>query len=62
MGWASGSYLAQDLWNIVREHIRESNRKKIARKFYGLFCDEDADDWDCESQLIIDCDFSPEEN
>jgi len=54
MGWCSGSYLAQDTWNLVRKHIPVKERKKIAKKFLAKFEDHDADDWDSTSTLCQD--------
>lgn len=61
MGWASGSYLAQDVWNLVRPHIPQEKRKQLAAKIYDMFCDEDADDWDLSSPLCVDAEVKCEE-
>ncbi len=54
MGWASGSYLAQDVWSVVREHIPPKSRGDLARRIYEMFCREDADDWSPDSDLLKD--------
>lgn len=54
MGWASGSYLAAEVWGIVREHIDKKHRKECAGQIYRLFCEHDADDWSDDDQLVID--------
>ena len=43
MGWASGSEIASKLWNMVREHIPDSDRKKVAKKFIRVFQRYDCD-------------------
>ncbi len=54
MGWASGSYLAEDLYLSIRKYIPEENRKKVATIVYKKFSDDDADDWDKDSVLLKD--------
>lgn len=44
MGWASGSYLAEDVWKIVKPYIPDTDKKKAARKILDLFEHADADD------------------
>lgn len=43
MGWASGSSLAEDVWNIVRSYIPETDRKKIVMELVDRFEDDDCD-------------------
>jgi hypothetical protein len=43
MGWASGSELAENLWDLVREFVPEDRRKKIAKKFIDEFESMDCD-------------------
>jgi hypothetical protein len=57
MGWASGSYIAQDLWNKIKDNIIPEKRKDTAEEIYQAFCNEDADDWDYKSQLLIDAGY-----
>jgi hypothetical protein len=54
MGWYSGSYLAADIYKLVRKHIPEDKRKAIAGKIIDRFEQEDADDWDSGSLLCKD--------
>jgi hypothetical protein len=61
MGWASGSYLAQDIYDNIRDLIPEENRMKVADTIYSQFSDEDADDWDSESDLLKDAKISFED-
>jgi hypothetical protein len=53
MGWASGSYLAEEIYDKFREYIPEDKREELATWLYNRFCNEDADDWD-NSNLIKD--------
>jgi 16S rRNA C1402 N4-methylase RsmH len=46
MGWCTGSYMANDIWAIVKKYIPEKDKKKIAKKIVDIFRNEDADDWD----------------
>ncbi len=43
MGWGSGSYLAEAVWNLIKKEIPKEKRKKIASKLIDLFEDEDCD-------------------
>lgn len=57
MGWASGScgsYLAEALWQAIRDCVQPEKRKDCAERIYQLFSAEDADDWDPESDLQKD--------
>ncbi len=54
MGWASGSYLAQDLWTEIRNDIKLEKRERVARKIISSFCNRDADDWDLDHLLFKD--------
>lgn len=58
MGWASGSYLAQELWEEVRELIPLDKRREVAMKFFTMFSNEDADDWSFACNLFTDAGFS----
>jgi hypothetical protein len=68
MGWASGSYLAQDLYDEIRRYIQPGARKRVAKTIVQTFEDHDADDWDLGSKLHRDagmykrcgCDFNLE--
>ena len=43
MGWASGSEMADDLWNALRKHIDPKQLKKCARKVIDIFEQQDCD-------------------
>jgi hypothetical protein len=67
MGWASGSYLAEDIWNLVRKYIPDKDRVQVARKFVDLFKSFDCDTLQECDQLMKDVnilywgeDISPE--
>lgn len=58
MGWASGSYLAQDLWEDIRKVVKDKeDRKKLARSVISNFMGQDADDWDMNHRLFKDAGF-----
>jgi hypothetical protein len=68
MGWASGSYLAEDIWNLVREYIPDKDRVQVARRFVELFQSFDCDTLQECDQLMKDVnilyygeDISPED-
>ena len=46
MGWCTGSYIANDVWNLVRDYIPESERKVKAEAIIELFSNYDADCWE----------------
>ncbi len=49
MGWASGSEIADRIWDTVKEHIPESEKKSIALEIIKIFEDEDCDTiYECE--------------
>jgi hypothetical protein len=54
MGWANGSELAKEVYDLVRSYLPENKRKKVATKFYDLFTDMDADDFSGDSNLEKD--------
>ena len=43
MGWASGSSLADDIWEVVKFHIPANKRKKVAKELIKMFEDRDCD-------------------
>lgn len=54
MGWASGSELAEKLWEGVREFVPEEDRGVVAKFFIDAFEDQDCDTiYECE-QLVKD--------
>jgi cation transport regulator ChaB len=54
MGWASGSYFAEDLYNEIRKYIPKDKRKLVAEKIISAFENDDADDWGEDSKLWKD--------
>ena len=46
MGWASGSYLAEKIWEDIKDILPNDKKDELAVKIYNAFCDADADDWD----------------
>lgn len=43
MGWASGSELAENIWDEVRNFIPENKRERVAKKIWAFFEDFDCD-------------------
>jgi len=56
MGWASGSNLAEQMYDEIRKHIPVKKRKVVARAILENFEGNDADDWDYGSALLKDAD------
>ena len=52
MGWCKGSDLANGIWDEVRHHIPEGERRGVARKLVALLEDMDWDTQD-ESPLLM---------
>lgn len=52
MGWCSGSRIAEDLWEIIKEYIPEDKKLPVAKIIYELFCDYDADCWTFEEGTL----------
>ena len=48
MGWASGSYLAEEIWKEIKDILPNDKKEQLAVKIYDAFCDADADDWEFE--------------
>jgi hypothetical protein len=49
MGWASGSGIAREVYDLVRPFIPETERKAVAKKIIKIFESEDCDTMDeCE--------------
>lgn len=57
MGWASGSQLAEDVWDAVRPAVPQRKRRKIAVKIIRLFEDHDCDTLDEAKSLVEDADL-----
>ena len=57
MGWASGSQLAEDVWDTIRPVIPPTNRKELAIAVVRLFADHDCDTLDEARILMEDADL-----
>lgn len=54
MGWASGSAIAESVWDSVRKHIPKDKRQKVAREIVEVFESEDCDTMDEARRLMKD--------
>lgn len=54
MGWASGSEIADGVWDLVREHVPADKRKDVAKRVIRLFEDYDCDTMEGCEQLQKD--------
>lgn len=54
MGWSSGSYLAEETWDLVRKYVPEEKRMEVAHSILELFSNHDADGWDILGGLVED--------
>jgi predicted GTPase len=45
MGWCTGSYICDDIWQKIRDYIPEEQRVQILADMISRFSDEDADCW-----------------
>lgn len=43
MGWAGGSELFYNVWNLIRDQIPEKGKKKTIKKLICFFEDQDCD-------------------
>ena len=57
MGWCEGSYIANDIWKLVKDFVPENQRQQIARAIVDRFEDEDADCWDYDMNIVVDGDM-----
>lgn len=46
MGWASGSELAQQIWNDMKSHLTEKQKKTLKNSLIKHFEDMDCDTMD----------------
>lgn len=53
MGWCTGSYMADDIWDRIKNYIPEENKRQVAKEIVDIFCEEDADDWDCNGIAFV---------
>lgn len=61
MGWATGSYIAEEVWGIVREFIPIRKRKVVARDIIEVFENEDADDFSDDMLICEDAGYPESE-
>lgn len=57
MGWARGSYLAEEMWESIGKSVKPEAREKVARTIISLFSDNDADDWNYGHKLFKDAGY-----
>ncbi len=57
MGWCSGSKVAADVWEAVREHIPKRKRKKVALEIIDIFQAQDCDTIEEACQLCEDAEY-----
>lgn len=48
MGWASGTEVIIDVWNLVREWIPEDKRVAVLAQVIDVFTNHD---WDCLEEI-----------
>jgi hypothetical protein len=61
MGWASGSWLAEGVWKIIRKYIPENQRAKVAKQIIEAFRSHDWDTVDEAETLATDAHWWNEE-
>lgn len=54
MGWCTGSYIAAELWDEIRDYLPKDKKEKLAFRIYEVFSNQDADCWDNEMNIIKD--------
>ncbi len=62
MGWASGSQLAETVWNLFRHHVPKKERKVVARELVRAFEDEDCDTIHEAETLYKDAELEEDED
>lgn len=52
MGWATGSEIAEEVWNNIRSFINKDERTlaEVSKRIYEIFENRDADDWGYQLQ------------
>ena len=47
MGWATGSEIANKVWEVIKHFISSDERMQaeVSKRIYEIFTDYDADDW-----------------
>lgn len=59
MGWASGSYVANEIWKVFEPHIPEDSKKSAARILIETLRDCDWDTLD-EAPVVMEAAFGPD--
>jgi len=54
MGWASGSILAEEIWDLLGPFVPARKRKELARELVELFEGHDCDTMDEAVDLMKD--------
>ena len=50
MGWASGSGIAESLWEQLKNYVKSEDYKEVTKIIVEKFEEYDADDWDLSSE------------
>lgn len=61
MGWGSGSWLADEVWGIIRPYVPEDERPVVAKKIIEAFRGQDWDTVDEAETLATDAHWYNEE-
>jgi len=48
MGWTTGSEIAQDLWNAIKDELNDKQKKKIKEAIIEVF-----EDFDCDTMYEV---------
>lgn len=62
MGWARGSSLAEDVWDLFRSKVPEQDKRRLAKKLIDLFENRDCDTIDEAETLCKDAGRKVEED
>ena len=46
MGWATGSEIAEEVWQSIQPYLKPANEKYVSAAIYKIFDERDADDWE----------------
>lgn len=53
MGWSTGSYIAEQIWDTIKDTLPEDKKDSIAIKIFNVFEEYDADDWSNEEDGLL---------
>lgn len=51
MGWSGGSYVAEQVWDLIKDFIPKNKKKKVAREIIDIMEDQDCDTIDEAEEL-----------